>query len=212
MGERIYIPEARIKYARQLFTPKKVNPTDAEAKYGSTFIVRSDHPVIAQITEAINNVIAQTYPGGQLPANFRSPPWYDGTKDGFPGFTMIRAYAKQKPLAVEGDLRPILDSERLYSGCYVNASLSVYTYPPKPTPGITFGLDGVQFVREGDRLDGRPTAEQMFQKIEGAPPPAAGAMPTGFGPAPATTPGPGPALAASGPAPGTPGNGTSFLD
>lgn len=198
MGVRIFLPEVRISYAQQLFTPKKVQASDANAKYGATFYLPSNSPVVQQITDAIGQVIRETYPNGP-PANLRGAPWADGTPDGFPGFIRIRTYATSKPEVVEGDLSPVINPDRVYSGCYVNASISVYTYKPQPTPGVTFGLDGVQFVREGERLDGRPTVEQMFPSIAGAPAPAAGAPTPGAAP-------PGPQVAPANPAapPGAP--------
>lgn len=180
MGTRVFIPEARISYAQQLFTAKKVNPTDADAKFGSTFIIRADSPALQELAAAVAAETQVAHPNG-APQNFRAPPWYDGTKDGLPGFIMVRAYAKTRPYVVDGDLQPIIDPSVVYSGCVVNASISVYTYLPKPTPGVTFGLDGVQYVRDGERLDGRPTIDQLFQKISGAPAPSAGAPIPGVG-------------------------------
>lgn len=197
MGTRVFIPKVRISYAQQLFTAKKVNATDADAKFGSTFIIPADSPALQELAAAVAAETQTAHPNG-APQNFRAPPWHDGTKDGFPGFVMVRAYAKTRPYVVDGNLQPIIDPSVVYSGCVVNASLSVYTYPPKPTPGVTFGLDGVQYVGDGERLDGRPTVDQMFQKIPGAPAPSPGAPVPGVG-APGAVPG------APGAVPGAPG-------
>jgi hypothetical protein len=60
--------------------------------------------------------------------------------------------------------------EDLYPGCYVRVSLNAYGYDRKGKKGVTFGLDNVQKLREGERIDGRPKPEDDFSVDLSQPP------------------------------------------
>ena len=63
-----------------------------------------------------------------------------------------------------------MDPQRLYSGCYVNVDVNLYAYNhPKGGRGVGAGLNHIMLVREGDRLDGRVSAEEAFAGLEATP-------------------------------------------
>ena len=199
MGTRVYIERARISYPH-LHQARKVNPTDEKAKFSATFVVPNNHPVIAQIQTAIGQVISEA---GIDPQRMQPVPWADGGQD-FPGHVLIKTNSTTNPHVVDENVQPIIDPGKVYAGCYVNGSITVYTYKRQTGNGVAFGLDGVQFAADGERLDGRPTADQIFQAIPGAPAPVAGA-PTPGAPPPAAPPGPQAAQANPAAPPGAPG-------
>ena len=59
--------------------------------------------------------------------------------------------------------------EKVLSGYYVNALLSIYTYGADPNArkktkgnaGVSFGLQAIQLVRKGDVLSGRASANDF---------------------------------------------------
>lgn len=51
-------------------------------------------------------------------------------------------------------LEPFDIEEQLYSGCYVQAQLSLYVYNANGNKGVGVGLEAVRKVAEGDRLGG----------------------------------------------------------
>lgn len=194
MGERIFIEGVRLSYPN-LFTPKTHD--DGKQSYTCALLVPKNHPAMAQIAAAREKVIRAEFNGkhmtkdlpikdgdvGQIDPITRQP---NGPGPA-PGHWVLNTSAKQKPHTVDQNVQPILDPGKLYAGCYVNASVSVYAYFQATGNGITFGLDGVQWAADGERLDGRPEAGDMFKPVAGAPAPVA--------PAPGFTP-PAPAFGA----------------
>lgn len=49
-----------------------------------------------------------------------------------------------------------------YAGAIVRASLSAYGYDRSGNKGVTFGLNNLQKIRDGERLDNRAAAEDEF--------------------------------------------------
>lgn len=184
MGERIYLESVRISYPH-LFTPRAVNPGD-EPKFGAAFIVPNDHKAWPEINAAVQKVIAEAF--GPQPGVMKDLPLKVGEKyypgdPNYAGCTVLNTSAKTKPHVVDQNVKPVMDAGMIYAGCFVNASISIYTYKRPTGKGVAFGLDGVQFLRDGDRLDGRPAAENLFERVQGSPAPVAPVpgMPGGFG-------------------------------
>ncbi|MGJ0626521.1 ssDNA-binding protein, partial [Xenorhabdus bovienii] len=65
-----------------------------------------------------------------------------------------RTIAKGRPLVIDCDRTPLTAQDgRPYSGCYVNATISIFAYDKKGK-GIGASLGGVQFLRDGDAFAG----------------------------------------------------------
>ena len=60
----------------------------------------------------------------------------------------------------------ITDPDEVYCGCKVRATLSVFAYDKAGNRGISFGLNNVQKLGDGERLDGRLRAEDDFEALE----------------------------------------------
>lgn len=100
-----------------------------------------------------------------LPANFKKP-FRDGAeKEDLEGFgegkVFISFGSKMKPGIVDLDLNPILTPEEFYPGCYARVTMSCYAYD-NVGKGVAFGLQNIQKVGEGTRLDGRTNADSDF--------------------------------------------------
>jgi hypothetical protein len=82
-------------------------------------------------------------------------------------YVTLRAKEDRKPGVVRGDLSKINQNDGdFYPGCYAMATFSAYGYEFNNTFGVSFGLNNVQKVRDGDRLDSRADAEDDFEAIE----------------------------------------------
>jgi hypothetical protein len=68
-----------------------------------------------------------------------------------------------------------MNPQEAYGGAYMRAQIHAYWYDVKGNKGVTFGLDNVQFVRDGEPFGGRQKAEDAFDAIETP----SGAIPTG---------------------------------
>lgn len=116
------------------------------------------------------------WPGGKIPANMRSP-FRDGAdkdSEGYgPGKVFINISSKQRPGVVGVVKDPVTgkpmvleDESEVYAGCYVKASVRPYAYSNKGNNGVSFGLQNIQKVRDGDPLGNRSRAEDDFSSVE----------------------------------------------
>jgi hypothetical protein len=82
-------------------------------------------------------------------------------------YITFRAKDDRKPSVVGPDLQPISkESGDFYPGCFAKASYSAFAYEYEGKNGVSFGLNNIQKVRDGERFDGRTSAEDDFSAIE----------------------------------------------
>ena len=104
---------------------------------------------------------------GKLRMPFRT----DGEEKGYPeGSTFMNVRSKNRPGIVSvypdpgtGRPMPITNPDSLYPGCKVRLSVGCFAYDVSGNRGVSFGLGNVQKVSEGERLDGRSSAEHEFE-------------------------------------------------
>ena len=54
----------------------------------------------------------------------------------------------------------------VYSGCYCNVAVNFYPFDAGVNRGVAAGLGNVQFVRDGERLSGKASADEDFDVLE----------------------------------------------
>lgn len=105
---------------------------------------------------------------GTLPKKLKYP-WKDGDAEDRPewvGCWVVAAKSKSRPGCVTADLKPVMDSELLYSGAFYRASVSEWTWThPTGGKGVSLNLDNVMWVKDGDRFDNRSAAEDDFAEF-----------------------------------------------
>lgn len=75
----------------------------------------------------------------------------------------ISASAVTKPNVIDLDEVKITDQAKVYSGCFIRASINLFPYNFKGmSKGIGVGLNNIQKLSEGEPLGGRNTAEYDF--------------------------------------------------
>jgi hypothetical protein len=80
--------------------------------------------------------------------------------DGFPGNLYISARNKARPLVVDADRTPLTEADgRPYSGCYVNATISIWAQANQYGKRVNAQLRGVQFFKDGDSFGGGSVAQ-----------------------------------------------------
>lgn len=57
-----------------------------------------------------------------------------------------------------------------YPGAIVRAHLSAFSYDTDGNKGVSFGLNHVQKLAEGERIDGRQSADEVFDADMSAKP------------------------------------------
>lgn len=108
--------------------------------------------------------------GGKIPATLKTP-LRDGDderpdQEEFAGAYFLNANSRTKPGLIDQHKDPILDSDDLYSGCYIRASINFYAYNTSGNKGIACGLNNIQKWEDGDFLGGRSKAEDDFGELE----------------------------------------------
>ncbi len=85
-------------------------------------------------------------------------PKYDNYKDTI----FVNLSSKYKPGIVDKNRQDIIDPEELYSGCKARAKVNAYTFDFMGKAGVSFGLQSIQKLADGERLGGRRNAADDF--------------------------------------------------
>lgn len=130
----------------------------------ANFLVAGQLRIRLPWRDAPEDVANKGYPEGSTFVNVRSPnpPGVvsniaDPSNNGKPASIVSRAGdVRLKDGTVIPQARPV------YSGCIGRGLLSVFAYTVSGNSGVSFGLSGVQVLDDGERLDGRASAEDEF--------------------------------------------------
>ena len=160
---RLVTPDAILSYPN-LFTPRAMAEGMPE-KY-SCELIFPEGTDLTPLREAASAAAIQKW-GDKLPANVRSP-FRDGDEDrpGKPedaGTTFISARSKQKPKVLEGeDMNPVMDEGEVYGGCVCRVSVTAFAYDQAGNKGVSFFLNNVWKLRDGEPLGGGVSAADEF--------------------------------------------------
>lgn len=167
---KVVIP-CRISFAN-IWEPKAINGGDE--KYSvSCLIPKSDKKTLARIQKAVE---ASKEDGkarkwsGKIPPNLKLP-LRDGDIDrpddeNYEDCYFLNASSKDAPQVVDRKVNPVLDPMMVYSGCYCNVSVNFYAFNANGNRGVAAGLGNIQFVRDGERLSGKASADADFDALE----------------------------------------------
>lgn len=187
------IENVRISYPK-LFQAEQING-QGDPKFSAAFLIPETHPKLHELFKIAEEVVNAEYPDGKRPHNFKPLPCYRATdnpkyagKPEYNGIWVLNSSKNSKqgaPVVVDQQMNRVLDQSLIYPGLYVNVAVSIYSYSHPTSKGVTTGLEAVQIVRDGDRLDNRPSVDELFQPIDVPESgPAASGGPTMGGPVP----------------------------
>lgn len=166
--------EVRLSYC-YLFEARKDEDGNPD-KYGVTILIpKTDKATIKKIKDAIEaaKVVGKgkTW-GGKIPPNLKVT-LHDGDEEKdtdeqpeFKGHFYMSCSSKERPGLVDRALNPITDRSDLYSGCYARVAISAFPYSNSGNKGVTFFLNHVQKMRDGEHLDGRSKPEDVFSALD----------------------------------------------
>ena len=167
---KMVIP-CRISFANS-WEPKAINGGDE--KYSvSCLIPKSDKKTLARIQKAVEAAKedgkARKW-SGKIPPNLKLP-LRDGDIDrpddeNYEDCYFLNASSKDAPQVVDRKVNPVLDPMMVYSGCYCNVSVNFYAFNANGNRGVAAGLGNIQFVRDGERLSGKASADADFDALE----------------------------------------------
>ena len=168
---RVVTGKVRLSYVH-LFEAYTSDPEEQEARYSVTILIpKKDKATIAKIEAAIEAAKEEgkkTKWDGKIPPNFKTT-LHDGDEEAdlernpeYAGHMFMAMSSKQRPGVVDENLNAILDSTAVYSGCYGRVSINAFPFNAKGNKGVSFGLNNVQFLEDGEPLGGRTRAEDDF--------------------------------------------------
>lgn len=157
--------------------PSIVDRNDMSEKYQITMLFKKGTD-LSELVAAAKKAREERWPKGQ-PKGFMNPfmkvddmdadERYDGYED---GMVVIRAKASYRPGVVDSSKPPnTIDLEEmdtfLYGGMYARAAVSAFTFAHKSgNKGVSFGLNAIQIVKDGEPLGSRVSAEEAFADVE----------------------------------------------
>jgi hypothetical protein len=175
---RVITPEGILSFPA-LFTPRAgPNESKEDAKYSAS-LVFAPGTDLSGLKKAVMAALVKEFESAEKAAKIvregsvRLPFRTDVEEKGYEeGSTFVNARSKQRPGVVsnykgtDGKPIPITDEEQIYPGAIVRASLTAFYYNVNGNKGVSFALNNVQKLRDGERLDGRRKAEDEFDATE----------------------------------------------
>lgn len=136
-----------------------------------------DQPVVKidDLVKAANAAAAekwgvdpQKWPKG-IKSPFKKGEDLTGKNGVLPGGVVVRTSRKEsfgRPVVVDQNVKDIIDKKAVYSGCYMLGKIHAYAWEhPTGGKGVSFTLDMLQLVRDGEPLGNAMKAEDAFAAI-----------------------------------------------
>lgn len=162
-----------------LFEAKTVNG-EGKPAFSASLLLDPADPQVKTINQAIEAVAKEKW-GAKADAILKQMraqdkvALHDGdlksNYDGFPGNLYVSARSYTRPLVIDKDKSPLAEQDgKPYAGCYVNASIELWTQDNNYGKRVNASLRGIQFLKDGDAFAGGGAAsEDEFEEItEGA--------------------------------------------
>lgn len=171
---RVITPEAILSYPH-LVTPQQNSNGKPKFSAALIFLPGANLTVLQQAALAAAEV---KFPGKAQELfrtkKLRSPFRTDWEAKNYPKDSIfLNVRSEQRPGTVFPDLTEVpLDriAEIFYPGAIVKASLTAFYFNREGNQGISFGLNNLQFIREGERLDNRVNpADEFTADLSAAP-------------------------------------------
>lgn len=166
-------PFFRVSFPNVL-KPKR-NDLNGQDEYSlvALFPYKKGSKEMKEMEAAVEIAIKEKW-GDKRPSNLRSPfrDQAERAKDGklpdghVEGHVFVNMKNKQKPGLVNQENQDIIDSSEFYSGCYARAQVRAFAYDNKGNRGVSFSLQNIQKVKDGDPLSGRMKAQDAFAPVE----------------------------------------------
>lgn len=165
--KRVIIPMCRLSFPA-LFRPAKPMADGGDEKYQCELIFDEGQD-LTELRAAATQAIRDKW-GDKTPKNLRTPfrKGTDRDSEGYPDdCTFISARSTDKPGIVVGPNRePCMDQSEVYGGCYVRVSVTAFAYDAKGNKGVSFALNNVWKIKDGEPFGNRRNAEEEFSEVD----------------------------------------------
>lgn len=167
--KKLILPPALGSYAA-IFKPRSFE--DGDPKYSIVLLwPKAEKDLLKPLIEAIVATAKSKF-GDEAVALLKSGKLKNPLRDGdtekddplYKGmyFMTASASADRQPGIVDAHVQPVFEESEAYSGCTFRASVNLFAFDKKGNRGVAVGLNNLQVVKKGPRLDGRKSAESDF--------------------------------------------------
>lgn len=173
MSTKVVTGKVRLSYAHLLEPSSSFE--GQEPKYSTVILVpKSDSATIKSIEaaqkEALENGKASKF-NGKIPTNWKNT-FRDGDEEAdleknpeYAGHMFMSVSSKTRPGIVDQSLQQVMDPDQVYSGVYARVSINAFAFNTSGNKGVSFGLNNVMVLGEGERLAGGASAEDDFAEF-----------------------------------------------
>lgn len=174
-GTRVVTGRVRLNFPK-LFTPEQIQG-EGDPKYSVMVLIdKKDKDTIKNLRAAEEEATTNGKEkfGGKAPTHptIIKDADEDGSAEDYPEraghlYLTVSASAQRRPGVVDADLNDVIDQSEVYSGVYAKVSITAFPYTyGKSKRGISFGLNNVQVLGEGESLAGGKRAKDEFEVEE----------------------------------------------
>ena len=165
----VVTPQAIAAYAFVQRPRPALNP-NSPPQYSVTLLFDKNDPKVMEGVKAMRQVAmnaARKKFGDLVPRGLRSP-FRDGDAEKpddpmFANKIFVQAKSNEKPGIVDANREALFDPNDFYSGCLCRASLYAFGYDNSGNRGVSFLLNNLQKLDDGNRMSGRRAAEDDFE-------------------------------------------------
>lgn len=165
--ERIVIRNARLSFP-SLFETAKFNGEDT-GKYEATLLLdkEKNKKDIKKLQNEIDTLIAEQLKT-KIPAEkICLKDGDESEREEYTGYYYIKAATKKRPVVLDKDKSMIVaEDDKIYSGCYVNASIGLWAQNNQFGKRINGNLFGIQFSKDGEAFGNTVNCVDDFDTIE----------------------------------------------
>lgn len=175
--KKLVLPPALGSYAF-IFKPREAMDPSQKPKYGITLIwPKAEKEKLRPLTEAIVEVARSKW-GDQAVAMLKAGKLHNPLRDGdadrpedkvFKDSVFANASSQNAPGIVDRQTQKVFEDSEAYSGCTFRASVALFAFDKNGKKGVAIGLNNLQVVSKGPRLDGRKPPEEDFKDFVDEP-------------------------------------------
>lgn len=184
--KKVITGKVRLSYCH-LMEPRQRNPKE-EAKYSTALIIpKSDKVTLKALraaeeaaiaeglasrkftqrevdlgakTQGAKGLSASIIKDGDEDADLDKNPEYEGS------WYMNVSAGTRRPGIIDRQREPITDKSEVYSGCYARVSITAFPYDRDGNKGVSFGLNHVQKLADGEPFGSFTRAEDDFDELD----------------------------------------------
>lgn len=166
-------PKFRVSYPH-VFEPNQmvVNGTpQGEPKYSITMLFSKSEDLTVMKKAAHNAAVEKWGSDKSKWPKFTRQTFRDGDEEkpgdeNYLDMFFVSAKSKKKPGLVDQRLQPITAENDFYAGCYARATLIAYAYNTAGNVGVSFALQNIQKLEDGEALGGKRNASDDFEAVD----------------------------------------------